>query len=133
MLRKKPYIVESSDISRSLLKRHFSIFPNLDVTAFRAAEPMLFSNNHSPNLIITDVNLGSSGFGKISGIELINKLRIIYPNVPYVVFTTPTSSFKRKKLLKGGAAAYVSKFDDDFIDHLENEVRNQLNIKSPIN
>jgi DNA-binding NarL/FixJ family response regulator len=72
--------------------------------ALNIAEAMLIAKNNKPALAIVDINLGSD-----SGLELIPRLKSLYPEMVILVLSMYEERFYSERVLRLGARGYIMK------------------------
>src|ERR1041384_5408747 len=112
------YIVDDSEIDRSMMTDHLSKFKNLDVKSFSNGEycikEIIVGNLAEPDLILLDYCLDRKGGSTKDGLEILAKLQEISPDTK-VIMLTGVSNEKIKELAKKkGALDYVTKSPDGY-------------------
>jgi DNA-binding NarL/FixJ family response regulator len=72
--------------------------------AFNHEEAVKIARKQKPNLAIIDINLGNE-----SGLELIPKLKTIYPEIVILVISMYEERYYSERILRLGALGYVMK------------------------
>lgn len=89
------------ELARSILERDLGAA----VTTARDAESALAAiQTHPPMIVLTDLNMPGLG-----GLELVEQMRKLNPDIPAVVMTAHGSEETAVEALRRGAASYVSK------------------------
>ena len=72
---------------------------------------------HHPDLIVLDHQLSSNKDFRMNGIETLEKIRSIAPEIPVIVLTGHGTEDLNKKFIDAGAKKFLTK-DDYFVDAL---------------
>jgi len=116
----KVFIVEDSEIERSMLKDHLSKYSNLKITEYSSGvtciKELILGNAEEPDLILMDYFLDSSFGPSKDGLESLSKIKEIFPDTNVIMLT----SVNNKKIIdlakEKGALDYVVKGVSGFKD-----------------
>lgn len=110
--RLKIYLVDDEPGVAAALKDTLEQIENSVIETFENAQGCLNRTSHtSPDLVITDVNLGPGP----DGIELLRELKVIHPKMPVLLITGYGDIPMAVRALKAGAGDFIEKpLDEDF-------------------
>ena len=109
----KLWIVDDEESIRTICRSALEDVFQID-TFSNASEALLALNLEKPDLIITDIKMPG-----LSGLELLQKVSIKYPDLPTIVITAHSDIDNALSAYKGGAFEYLPKpFDVDKIKNL---------------
>ena len=109
----KLWIVDDEESIRTICRSALEDVFQID-TFSNASEALLALNLEKPDLIITDIKMPG-----LSGLELLQKVSIKYPDLPTIVITAHSDIDNALSAYKGGAFEYLPKpFDVDTIRSL---------------
>jgi CheY-like chemotaxis protein len=111
------FFVDDDKMIINLLEYTFQSQPQYDVMSFQSGEECLKSLDKNPDLIVLDHELSTSGEEKMNGIQTLEKIRSIHPELPVVILTGYGTDELFQEFLSKGASGYLTK-DDFFIDTL---------------
>ncbi|NJL11942.1 MAG: sigma-54-dependent Fis family transcriptional regulator [Microscillaceae bacterium] len=114
----KIFVVEDDEMYAQILSYHLSLNPDYEVQVFTSAKKFLHHLHQKPSLVTLDYSLPD-----MSGGELLQKIKVQYPDVPVIIVSGQEDIATAVKLLKEGAYDYIVK-DDDAKERLWNAVRN---------
>lgn len=114
-------IVDDHPILRQGLTQLIQSEPGLQVVgeAEDAAGAMVVLDRLKPDLVLVDISLPGR-----SGIDLLQDLRVVYPNLPVLVLSMHDESLYAERVLRAGARGYIMK--DEGGGHLVAAVRKVL-------
>ena len=115
-------IIDDEKIFRNLYSQALGKLDIEIITAASGEEAFEIIQNKPPNIIISDVRMTG-----INGIELLKKVKNIYPELPFLLVTAYSSIRDAVNSLKYGAVDYLEKPID--LDELKAAVIDTLNIK----
>ena len=112
------FIVDDSEIERSMLSDHLSKYPNLEIKEFSSGDyclkEIIMGNLEEPDLVLMDYFMDTSGGASKDGLEILSKLKEICPDTK-VIMLTGVDNEKIKTLAKNkGALDYVVKSPDSY-------------------
>lgn len=115
------FIVEDHLVMRKAYVDLIEREPNLEVCglAATAAEAMQKIPGCKPDIALIDVSLDDT-----SGIELIEQLQSLYPELPTLIISCHEESFYAQKAIQAGARGYVMKQRAQVISQAIHEVLN---------
>jgi DNA-binding NtrC family response regulator len=107
------FIIDDSQIERSMLSDHLAKHTNLSIKEFSNGEyflrELIMGNVEKPDVVLLDYFLESSPGTAKDGLEILGKLKQIYPDVK-VIMLTSVENERIKELAKNqGALDYVVK------------------------
>lgn len=130
MNRLKIFIVEDDLFYGELLKRHLSLNPDNEVYLYKTGNECLANMHLKPDLISLDY-----GLPDISGLEVMDKIKADYPDLPIIIVSGQEDVKTAVDLLKAGAYDYFVK-DKNTKDRLWNainKIRDQVKLKRELN
>ena len=88
----------------------------LECTAFDGAPAFLAAKPDAFDGLITDIRMPG-----MTGIELLERMRTVTPDLPAIVLTSVTDAHDRRRALELGVCAWLAKpvADDVLLDHLK--------------
>ena len=114
------FIVEDSQVQRSMLKDHLTKYSNLKIKEYSSGDAcvreLIVGDVQEPDLILMDYFLDSNLSNSRDGLESLAKLKEIYPGINVIMLT----SVDNKKIIElatnKGALDYVIKGVSGFSD-----------------
>jgi len=114
------FIVEDSQVQRSMLKDHLTKYSNLKIKEYSSGDAcvreLIVGDVQEPDLILMDYFLDSNLSNSRDGLESLAKLKEIYPGINIIMLT----SVDNKKIIElatnKGALDYVIKGVSGFSD-----------------
>lgn len=105
-LSRRVLIIDDHPIVRQGLMQVISGEPDLSICAEvdTALDARVAVKRHSPDVVITDINLKAGG-----GIELIRHLHAHVPRLPILVFSSHDETIYAQRMLSIGASGYIMK------------------------
>jgi len=98
-------IVDDHPIVRAGLRRLLATEPGSEICeAADAKQALTLFKERRPDLVVLDLNLPG-----ISGLEAINRLKVVDPGARILVLSMHTDQIHVTRALRAGAAGYVSK------------------------
>lgn len=116
-MSKMIFFVDDDKMIINLLEYTFQSRHQYDVKSFESGEECLDALDLNPDLIVLDHQLSSQGESKMNGIQTLEKIKKIHPDLPVVVLTGNGTEELFQEFLSKGASGYLTK-DDYFIDTL---------------
>jgi DNA-binding NtrC family response regulator len=123
------FVIEDDSFYGQLLKRHLSLNPDNEVFHFATGNECLQNMHLKPSMISLDYRLPD-----ISGMEVMEKLREDYNDIPVIIVSGQEDISTAVNLLKIGAYDYFVK-DDNTKDRLwnaANKIKENLCLRSQI-
>ncbi|MDF1571527.1 MAG: response regulator [Bacteroidales bacterium] len=111
------FLVDDDKMIINLMEYTFHSRPQYQVKSFFSGEDCVDAMEEHPDLIVLDHQLSSGGDGKMDGIETLEKVRKISPDVPVIVLTAHGSDELYRRFIKAGAKRFLTK-DNFFVDAL---------------
>jgi DNA-binding NtrC family response regulator len=107
------YIIDDSQIERSMLTDHLAKHSNLTVKEFSNGEyflrELIMGNIVEPDVVLLDYFLDTATGGGKDGLEILSKLKQIYPNVKVIMLTSVENERIKELAINQGALDYVVK------------------------
>jgi CheY-like chemotaxis protein len=107
------FIVEDSEIERSMLSDHLSKYNNVEVTTFSSGDfclkELIFGNVEEPDLILMDYFLDSTVNTAKDGLETLTKLKEIAPFSKVIMLTSVENKRIMDLAKQKGAHEYLIK------------------------
>jgi response regulator of citrate/malate metabolism len=113
------FIVEDSDVERSMLKDHLSKYPDFKIKTFSSGVACindLITGNHEPDLVLMDYFLDSSFGQSKDGLESLAKIKEICPDTNVIMLTSVDNKRIIQLAKEKGALDYVIKGVNGFQD-----------------
>ena len=114
------FVVEDSEMERTMLKDHLGKYPDLNVTEFSSGsaciKDLIVGTVEEPDLILMDFFMDSSFGPSKDGLESLAKLKEISPDTQVIMFTSVENPKIIELCKKGGALDYVVKGPSAFND-----------------
>jgi CheY-like chemotaxis protein len=111
------FLVDDDKLIINLMEYTFHSRPQYQVKSFVSGEACVDAMMEHPDLIVLDHQLSLSGDGKMNGIETLEKVRKISPDVPVIVLTAHGSDELYRRFKDAGAEKFLTK-DNFFVDTL---------------
>ena len=102
--RKKILVVDDEPIICDILKNFLELERFIPIIANSGEEALEIIKQVKLNAIITDYKMPG-----ISGLELLEEVKLNYPHLPVIMITGNSSSFQPKHVIEAGADGYFSK------------------------
>jgi two-component system response regulator HydG len=126
------YIVDDSDIERSMLTEHLSKYKSLNVKAFSNGEyclkEIIVGNLKEPDLILLDYFLDSKNSTSKDGLEILSKLRELSPDTKVIMLTGVSNEKVKELAKKKGAVDYVTKGPEGY-QQLDDVLKKHFDLK----
>ena len=116
-MNKLIFFVDDDKMIINLLEYTFQSREQYDVKSFRSGEECLESMNLNPDLIVLDHILGGTEETSLDGMDTLEKIKEINPNIPVIVLTGFGNDELLAEFMEKGASRFLTK-DDYFIDSL---------------
>ena len=114
------FIVEDSEIERSMLKDHLSKYKNLKVKEYSSGsaciKDLIVGNAQEPDLILMDYFLDSNVSTSKDGLESLAKLKEVCPTTNVIMLTSVDNKRIIELAKEKGALDYVVKGSSGFND-----------------
>jgi DNA-binding NarL/FixJ family response regulator len=114
----KVFIVEDSEIERSMLRDHLTKYPNLKITEYSSGttcvKELILGTAEEPDLILMDYFLDSSFGPSKDGLESLSKIKEIYPETNVIMMTSVDNKRIIDLAKEKGALDYVVKGTSGF-------------------
>jgi two-component system NtrC family response regulator len=120
------FFVDDDKMIINLLEYIFHSRPQYKVRSFMSGEDCVEAMEEHPDLIVLDHQLSTGGEAKMDGVETLEKVRKILPDVPVIVLTAYGSDELYKRFIEAGAKRFLTK-DDFFVDALIDSIGEVLN------
>jgi DNA-binding NarL/FixJ family response regulator len=119
--RRKVFLVDDHAVVRNGLAELINQAPDLVVCGEAATgeEALAKIEAAAPDLAIVDLSLGD-----MSGLDLLKRLKILYPSLPTLVLSMHDESFYAERCLRAGAKGYIMK--KEAIEQVEQAARQIL-------
>lgn len=115
---KNIYIVEDSEIERSMLKDHLSKYKGVSVkeysTGSACLKEIILGDAAEPDLVLLDYFLDSSFGPSKDGLETLAKLKEISPQTDVIMITSVDNERIIELAKKNGALGYIVKGTKSF-------------------
>ena len=119
------FVVEDDNFFLQVLTDDLSENESYYVKGFSTAEACLESVNENPNVIVLDFYLDKENPDAMNGMEALEKINSINPNIKVIMLSGQDSLETAGKLLDKGAFDYVIK-DSDAIKILQKKISKAL-------
>jgi len=114
------FIVEDSEIERSMLKDHLSKYKNLKIKEYSSGsaciKDLIVGNAKEPDLILMDYFLDSNVSTSKDGLESLAKLKEVCPAANVIMLTSVDNKRIIELAKEKGALDYVVKGSSGFSD-----------------
>jgi DNA-binding NarL/FixJ family response regulator len=114
----KVFIVEDSEIERSMLRDHLTKYPNLKITEYSSGttcvKELILGTAEQPDLILMDYFLDSTFGPSKDGLESLSKIKEIYPETNVIMMTSVDNKRIIDLAKEKGALDYVVKGTSGF-------------------
>lgn len=119
-------LIDDDPQMREMLKDFFiEKYPLSEITSFATGEESLKKIITEPDLIVLDYHLDSIDAMAMNGLQLLNKLKERFPNVPVIFLSGQEKAEVAANTMKYGAWDYIVKNESAF-HRLENNINNIL-------
>lgn len=120
------FFVDDDKMIINLLEYTFHSRPQYHFKSFISGEDCLEAIEEHPDLVVLDHQLAGVGETKMDGIETLQKIRDILPDLPVIVLTAHGSDELHQRFKKAGAVRFLTK-DHFFVDALMESIGEVLN------
>src|ERR1043165_3423265 len=107
------FIVEDSEVERSMLKDHLSKYKNLKIKEYSSGtaciKELIVGNEQEPDLILMDYFLDSNMGASKDGLESLSKLKEICPATNVIMLTSVDNKRIIELAKEKGALDYIVK------------------------
>jgi DNA-binding NarL/FixJ family response regulator len=114
------FIVEDSEVERSMLKDHLSKYKNLKIKEYSSGtaciKELIVGNAQEPDLILMDYFLDSNMGASKDGLESLAKLKEICPATNVIMLTSVDNKRIIELAREKGALDYIVKGSTGFSD-----------------
>lgn len=111
------FIVDDSEIERSMLTDHLAKYPHIKTKEFASGDhfikEFIMGNLEEPDLVLMDYFLDASGSSK-DGLEILTKLKEISPGTKVIMLTSVHNEKIIDLAKKKGALDYIIKSSVSF-------------------
>ncbi len=123
------YIVEDDPWYGEILAYNLSLNPEFIITRFTTGGDCISSLHKKPDLITIDFSLPD-----MNGIELLKKIKSVYPEIPVIVISGQEDVHIAVELFKMGVTDYLVKDDNtkDLLWNTVNRVRETQSLKKQV-
>jgi CheY-like chemotaxis protein len=111
------FFVDDEKMILNLLEYTIKNKQNYNVKCFLSGEECLANLSENPSLIVLDHYFSKIGSDKLTGLETLEKIKAISPNIPVIILSSQEDKELIAQYLLKGASQYISK-DDYFVDTL---------------
>lgn len=119
-------LIDDDPQMREMLKDFFiEKYPLSEITSFATGEESLKKIITEPDLIVLDYHLDSIDAMAMNGLQVLNKLKERFPNVPVIFLSGQEKAEVAANTMKYGAWDYIVKNESAF-HRLENNINNIL-------
>ncbi len=117
---KNIFIVDDDKLTSMMLSDHLQENPLNNVTVFHTGEECIKNLQLNPDVIILDYNLSSEVRDAADGMEILQQIKKIDPDVHVIMLSSQDEYGKALQAIVKGALEYVVKDDEAFkrIDHI---------------
>jgi CheY-like chemotaxis protein len=119
------FFVDDEKLILNLLEYTIKNKQNYNVKCFLSGEECLASLSENPNLIVLDHYLSKIGNDKLTGLETLEKIKAISPEIPVIILSSQEDKELIAQYLLKGASHYISK-DDYFVDTLMEAINTEF-------
>lgn len=120
------FFVDDDKMIINLLEYTFHSRPQYHFRSFISGEDCLDAMEEHPDLIVLDHQLASAGEKKMDGMETLEKIREITPDMPVIILTAHGSDDLFRRFKAAGAVRFLTK-DHFFVDALMESIGEVLN------
>ena len=113
-IRKKIYIVDDDPVLAEMLKDHLSKMTSYEVSVFETGEECLKYISDKPGIIFLDFYLNSVQKDAMNGLEILQEIKKIDPDVDVVILSGQDKIEVAVKTIQYGAFDYIVKGESAF-------------------
>ena len=117
---KSVFIIEDSEMERTMLKDHLGSFSNLKISEYPTGnaciKELTLGSIEEPDLILMDYFLDSSFGPSNDGMESLTKIKEVFPKINVIMFTSVDNPKIIDLCKQKGALDYVVKGTSGFDD-----------------
>jgi CheY-like chemotaxis protein len=130
MEQKLIFFVDDEKVILNLLEYTFSSRDGYIVKTFSSGEECLEHLDKNPNLVVLDHMLANKNESNLTGLDVLKKIRIKFPNIPVFILSGVQEEDLIKDYYSNGATKYITK-NSYFIDSLIEEIKKELSPNNP--
>jgi len=113
-IRKKIFIVDDDPVLAEMLKDHLSKMTSYEVSVFETGEECLKYISDKPGIIFLDFYLNSVQKDAMNGLEILQEIKKIDPDVDVVILSGQDKIEVAVKTIQYGAFDYIVKGESAF-------------------
>lgn len=119
------FFVDDEKMILNLLEYTIKNKQDYNVKCFLSGEECLANLSENPSLIVLDHYFSKVGNDKLTGLETLEKIKLISPKTPVIILSSQEDKELIALYLTKGASRYISK-DDYFVDTLMEAIDAEL-------
>jgi two-component system OmpR family response regulator len=121
------FVVDDSSVSLDAITRELQRTVHCHVKGFTSAEDCIFRMEDGlPDLVLSDYYLDGLDERKMNGDQMLARIKIKYPHIPVIMYSSKNSVEVVIRLMKLGAVDFVTK-EKNFIKTLSDITLKQIN------
>lgn len=124
----KLFLVDDDALFLKLLAVEFIEHANIDVETFATGEDCLKNIGTKPDIIILDYHLDGINKNAMNGLETLDKIKVIYPDIPVIMLSSQDRIDVAVNCMHHKAFDYVVKSETAFM-RLQKAINNIFQVK----
>lgn len=111
----KLFVIDDDTIYLKLVEIEFLQYPNFKLETYTTGEICIKNLSHKPNLIILDYHLDGVGKYAMNGIQTLDKIKAINPDIPVVMLSSQDKIEVAINCMHHKAFDYIVKSETAFL------------------
>jgi DNA-binding NtrC family response regulator len=111
----KLFLVDDDAVYLKLMEIEFLQHADFDIETYPTGEKCLENLSHNPDIIILDFYLDGVDINAMNGLETLDKIKAINPNIPVVMLSSQDKIDIAISCMHHGAFDYVVKSETAFV------------------
>src|SRR5438874_2721344 len=121
------FVVDDSFVALDAIINELQRTIHCNVKGFTSAEDCIYKmENELPDLILSDYYLDALYERKMNGDQMLAHIKIKYPNIPVIMYSSQNNIEVIMRLMKLGAVDFIPK-ENNFIKKISNIALKQVN------
>lgn len=113
------FLVDDDAVYLKLLEIELAQYPNVIINSFATGELCIESLNLEPDIIVLDYHLDGIDKKAMNGIETLDKIKAVYPDVPVIMLSSQDKIDVAVNCMHHKAYDYVAKSETAFMHILK--------------
>jgi DNA-binding NarL/FixJ family response regulator len=124
----KLFLVDDDAVFLRMLEIDFLQYSNLEIVTFPTGEQCIDNLSKDPDVVVLDYHLDGVEKNAINGIETLDKIRKLHPNLPVIMLSCQDKIEVAIECMHHGSRDYVVKSETSSM-RLKNIITGIINVK----